>query len=124
MRKLLKDLGQYIWSASQGRSDRNMAPNEPLVVCTRGLVALCFPDGYLILTESIEDARTVCADLNLTQEPYWWSLVKTYDSKAQAEKCVAEVLHFLGRSGLPLVHLAQNSKGQWQVTYDGFISSL
>lgn len=103
---------------------RNMTPNEPVVVCSHSMVALCFPDGYLILTESIDDARTMCADLGLRKEPYWWSLVKTYESKAQAEKCVAEVLRFLGPCGRPLVHLAQNSKGQWQVTYDGFISSL
>lgn len=101
-----------------------MNPNEPVVVCSCGIFVLCFPDGYLILTESRTDAKTVCADLGLSQEPYWWSLVKTYDSKAQAEKCAIEVLRFVGPGGRTLVHLAQNSTGQWQVTYDGFISSL
>lgn len=102
----------------------DMHSSEPIVISSCGIYALCFPDGYLILTESIADARQVCTDLGLRQIPYWWSLVKTYDTKEQAEKCVCLVHKAVGPAGRHLVRLSQHCSGSWQVTYNGFISSL
>ncbi|MGN0025234.1 MAG: hypothetical protein ACI351_07390 [Candidatus Avelusimicrobium sp.] len=101
-----------------------MHPSDPIIISSCGIYALCFPDGYLILTESIADACQVCTDLGLRQPPYWWPLVKTYDTQEQAERYVRAVRHAVGTAGSPLVRLSRNHTGKWQVTYNGFISSL
>ncbi len=100
-----------------------MSANDPLLICTRGVYSICFPDGYLILTENKQDACAVCTDLGLNQEPYWWHLVKRYDSQEEAVQAANQVLRALGVFGRSLVKVAFQ-QNRWQVTYYGFMSAL
>lgn len=100
-----------------------MSAKIPVLVCTGGIYSICFPEGYLILTESIGEAQAVCASLGLRPNPYWWPLPKVYDSKTEAEYCINIVLNALGPAGIPLVSCKPKG-AQWEVTYYGFISTL
>jgi len=99
-----------------------MKKNELLMVCSRGIYAASFPEGYLIFTESLEDAQAVCRDLALGMSPFWYPLVKTYDSLEEAQYDIRQILSLLGPAGASLVELKQ-AESEIQVVYYGFISA-
>lgn len=92
-----------------------------VAVCTRGIYALCFAEGYVILTESLEQARAVCADLHLDLHPYWSQIVHLYPNRAEALANMKELEAYLGPSVSSFATLAADGLS---IRFQGYISTI
>ena len=99
----------------------SMAKHHLVPVCCRGIYALCFAEGYVILTESYQQAQAVCTDLHLDMKPYWSQIVKDFPNADIALSCYKEIGHYIGASVASFVNLMPNGKS---IRFQGYISSL
>lgn len=92
-----------------------------VAVCSRGIYALCFAEGYVILTESLIQARQVCADLHLQPNPYWSQIVHTFPTPALALASMKELETYIGSS---VASFATLSADKLQIKFQGYISTI
>lgn len=90
-------------------------------VCQRGIYALCFSEGYIILTESYEDAQRICADLHLEGQPYWSQIVHTYPNAHMANACYREIEQYIGTSVSSFVSFMQDGRS---LCFQGYVSAI
>ncbi len=99
----------------------SMAKHYLVPVCCRGIYALCFAEGYVILTESYQQAQGVCADLHLNMNPYWSQIIHTFPSEYMALSCYREIEQYIGASVASFVSFMPDGKS---VRFQGYISTL
>ena len=91
-----------------------------VLICSRGGYALCFGEGYVILTESKQEAKQVCADLQLDMHPYWGQIIRSFPDLESLQAALHAIEGSLGVSASSFVFL--NPPGL-RVTFQGYIST-
>lgn len=95
---------------------------QPLVpVCSHGIYALCFAEGYVILTESSAEAIAVCVDLELDLHPYWSEIVQYYPSRAEVSACINELRGCIGSAVNSFATVGQDGLS---IQFRGYISTV
>lgn len=113
-------LGIYVMLQQKTAMERTENPSPAFVlVCSRGVYALCFGEGYVILTESKQEAKQVCADLQLDMHPYWGQILRSFSDLESLQAAVHPIQESLGASAASFVFL--NPPGL-RITFQGYIS--
>ena len=112
------------WFQSFGHNKNNSQTvtfQQLVPVCSQGIYALCFAEGYVILTESLAEARAVCADLELDLNPYWSEIVQYYPNRAEVLACMKELESYIGES---VSSFATVNPDGLSIKFQGYISTL
>lgn len=115
-------VGIYMMLQQKTAVERTENPSpEFVLVCSRGIYALCFAEGYVILTESRQDAKQVCADLQLDMHPYWGQIIRSFPDLESLQTALHTIEESLGASASSFVFL--NPPGL-RVTFQGYLSAV